>query len=79
MYLPLAVCLRSYLASSAAFFFTDSMPFWHADLLEYPSLARMTCPLLAFKLTCFVFIDFKFASHDLLLCFELRFHVAGTF
>jgi hypothetical protein len=45
MYLPLAVCLRSYLASSAAF----------------------------------VFIDFKFASHDLLLCFELRFHVAGTF
>lgn len=41
---------RSFIEAPGAFFFTEAMPFSMAAVLEYISLAPMTCPLEALRL-----------------------------
>src|SRR5690606_34915019 len=48
--LPFLASLRSYRLSSGAFFLTDSIPLRQEVLAVYPSLAKMTSPLPAFRL-----------------------------
>src|SRR4051812_48769349 len=49
--------------SSAAFFFTDSIPFSAADFDSYISLERITCPLLALRLKKYFPFDDVFSSN----------------